>query len=149
MQELPTQNHWVRALVTSDQHLYSGSYQAVKVAHPFTHSPVSFPDCLGMRLAYCVSRHSVMSLTLQVWNLDTLACAHVLQCHGGGSVYSLAVTNQHIICGTYENKINVRSVCVCVCREEYICHSSFFLSHCMLKRNNCSCLKLGMHTIFD
>ena len=34
---------------------------------------------------------------------------HVLQCQGGGSVYSLAVTNQHIICGTYENKINVRA----------------------------------------
>ena len=26
----------------------------------------------------------------------------------GGSVYSLAVTNQYIICGTYENNINVR-----------------------------------------
>ena len=33
----------------------------------------------------------------------------MLQCQGGGSVYSLAVTNQHIICGTYENKINVRA----------------------------------------
>ena len=33
----------------------------------------------------------------------------MLQCQGGGSVYSLAVTNQHIICGTYENKINVRT----------------------------------------
>ena len=44
---------------------------------------------------------------LQVWNLETLECIHVLQCQGGGSVYSLAVTNQHIICGTYENKITV------------------------------------------
>ena len=43
----------------------------------------------------------------QVWNLATLECIHVLQCQGGGSVYSLAVTDQHIICGTYENKINV------------------------------------------
>ena len=31
VKELPTQNHWVRALVTSDKYLYSGSYQAVKV----------------------------------------------------------------------------------------------------------------------
>ena len=40
--------------------------------------------------------------------LATLECIHVLQCQGGGSVYSLAVTNEHIICGTYENKIYVR-----------------------------------------
>ena len=44
----------------------------------------------------------------QVWNIETLECVHVLQCHGGGSVYSLAVTKEHIICGTYENKITVR-----------------------------------------
>ena len=44
-----------------------------------------------------------------MWGLETLECMHVLQCQGGGSVYSLAVTNQHIICGTYENKINVRA----------------------------------------
>jgi len=42
-----------------------------------------------------------------VWDLSSLECIHVLQCQGGGSVYSLAVTGQHIICGTYENKINV------------------------------------------
>ena len=28
---LPSQNHWVRTLVISGKHLYSGSYQAVKV----------------------------------------------------------------------------------------------------------------------
>ena len=32
--------------------------------------------------------------------------AHVLQCNGG-SVYSLALTNKYIICGTYENMIHV------------------------------------------
>ena len=31
MKTLPTQNHWVRALVASGNFLYSGSYQAVKV----------------------------------------------------------------------------------------------------------------------
>ena len=31
IKELPAQNHWVRALVVSDEFLYSGSYQAVKV----------------------------------------------------------------------------------------------------------------------
>ena len=33
VREMPTQNHWVRALVTSEKYLYSGSYQAVKVHH--------------------------------------------------------------------------------------------------------------------
>lgn len=47
---------------------------------------------------------------LQIWTLETFECVRVLQCQGGGSVYSLAVTNQHIICGTYENKINVSLV---------------------------------------
>lgn len=28
---LPSQNHWVRALVAHGKYLYSGSYQAVKV----------------------------------------------------------------------------------------------------------------------
>lgn len=43
----------------------------------------------------------------QIWSLDKLEVVHVLKCEGG-SVYSLAVTNQHVICGTYENLIHVR-----------------------------------------
>ena len=31
LKTLPSQNHWVRALVTSDHYLYSGSYKSVKV----------------------------------------------------------------------------------------------------------------------
>ncbi len=38
--------------------------------------------------------------------MDTLEVVHVLQC-SGGSVYSLAITNKHIVCGTYENLIHV------------------------------------------
>ena len=48
-----------------------------------------------------------MMIFLQIWDLESLECTQVLQCHGGGSVYSLAVTKEHIICGTYENKICV------------------------------------------
>lgn len=33
VKELPSQNHWVRALVAYGKHLYSGSYEAVKVQH--------------------------------------------------------------------------------------------------------------------
>ena len=47
-----------------------------------------------------------VSFSLQIWSMDTLEVSHVLQCTGG-SVYSLAVSNKHIICGTYENMIHV------------------------------------------
>ena len=164
------QNHWVRALSTSDKFLYSGSYQAVKVSHPplsspsppitlpshhhtlpspyppFTlpshhhtllhhtlpssYPPITIPSLHHtlpspyLHLPYPPSpyppftipslHHTLPSPNLshsrviQVWNLDTLDCIHVLQCQKGGSIYSLAVTNQHIICGTYENQIYVR-----------------------------------------
>lgn len=106
--ELPMQNHWVRALSTFDKFLYSGSYQAVKVSHhtlPSLHHTLPSPCPLPHTLPSCNLFHSH---PMQVWNLDTLDCIHVLQCQKGGSIYSLAVTNQHIICGTYENKIYVR-----------------------------------------
>lgn len=43
----------------------------------------------------------------QIWDIRSLDCVHVLQT-SGGSVYSIAVTNHHIVCGTYENLIHVR-----------------------------------------
>lgn len=42
----------------------------------------------------------------QIWDIRSLECVHVLQT-SGGSVYSIAVTNHHIVCGTYENLIHV------------------------------------------
>ena len=42
----------------------------------------------------------------QLWDLDTLECVRVLQT-SGGSVYSLAVTKEYIVCGTYENQVQV------------------------------------------
>lgn len=47
----------------------------------------------------------------QIWDIRSLECVHVLQT-SGGSVYSIAVTNHHIVCGTYENLIHV-SQCFC------------------------------------
>lgn len=44
----------------------------------------------------------------QIWDIRNLECVHVLQT-SGGSVYSIAVTNHHIVCGTYENLIHVRA----------------------------------------
>ena len=46
--------------------------------------------------------------TIKIWDIRTLDCIHVLQT-SGGSVYSIAVTNHHIVCGTYENLIHVRA----------------------------------------
>ncbi|KAF7477475.1 hypothetical protein GHT09_011468 [Marmota monax] len=44
--------------------------------------------------------------TIKIWDIRTLDCIHVLQT-SSGSVYSIAVTNHHIVCGTYENLIHV------------------------------------------
>lgn len=101
VRELPAQNHWVRALVLSERFLYSGSYQAVKVS-------------VDMVVVNEIIDTAWFLLLLQVWNLESLECIRVLECPGG-SVYSLCVTNHFIMCGTYENKINV---CLSGCEEE-------------------------------
>lgn len=36
IQELTGLNHWVRALVASERHLFSGSYQTIKVLYVLT-----------------------------------------------------------------------------------------------------------------
>lgn len=50
----------------------------------------------------------LLPLLFQIWDIRNLECVHVLQT-SGGSVYSIAVTNHHIVCGTYENLIHVRA----------------------------------------
>lgn len=57
-----------------------------------------FPPFFCLTPAWCV---------YQIWDIRSLECVHVLQT-SGGSVYSIAVTNHHIVCGTYENLIHVR-----------------------------------------
>jgi E3 ubiquitin-protein ligase TRAF7 len=47
--------------------------------------------------------------SVKIWNIETMEVAHVLQC-SGGSVYSLALTNRYIICGTYENVIHIWNI---------------------------------------
>ena len=67
-------NHWVRALCTTENYLYCGSYQTIKIC-----------------------------------DLKNLEQVRVIQTQGG-SVYSLAVSKDYIICGTYENCIHVWDV---------------------------------------
>ena len=59
-----------------------------------------YKDGTGVGLKYLLICYS------QIWDLNSFECVHIMEPHGG-SVYSLAVTNQYIICGTYENCINV------------------------------------------
>ena len=48
----------------------------------------------------------VCVVCVKVWNLESLEVAHVLKSKGA-SVYCLAITDKDIICGTYENTIQV------------------------------------------
>lgn len=41
IQELTGLNHWVRALVASERHLFSGSYQTIKVPYEDLVCPVT------------------------------------------------------------------------------------------------------------
>lgn len=63
-------------------------------------SPRNSPPFSCLTPALCV---------YQIWDIRSLECVHVLQT-SGGSVYSIAVTNHHIVCGTYENLIHVREI---------------------------------------
>jgi len=68
---------------------------------------------------------SEVVLLLQIWDVRTLECKHVLQT-SGGSVYSIAVTNHHIVCGTYENCIHVSSNSEILRLAAFFCHSHSF-----------------------
>ncbi|KAG3272897.1 TRAF7-containing [Ictidomys tridecemlineatus] len=86
----------VCTLVSSHNMLFSGSLK------PLSHlyrSGTSWVSTTGCGLWWQQSR----SGTSRPW---TLNCIHVLQT-SGGSVYSITVTNHHIVCGTYENLIHV------------------------------------------
>uniref|UniRef100_A0A8C7KHL2 TNF receptor-associated factor 7 n=1 Tax=Oncorhynchus kisutch TaxID=8019 RepID=A0A8C7KHL2_ONCKI len=82
----------VCTLVSSHSMLFSGSLKAIKVW-----------DIVGTELKL---KKDGSYQTIKIWDIRSLDCVHVLQT-SGGSVYSIAVTNHHIVCGTYENLIHV------------------------------------------
>lgn len=49
IQELTGLNHWVRALVASERHLFSGSYQTIKVLSQ--NVPYAYPSKRGLSQA--------------------------------------------------------------------------------------------------
>jgi E3 ubiquitin-protein ligase TRAF7 len=104
----------VCTITLTENRLYSGSLKSIKIWDIETKQLVQeLPTQNHWVRALVVSGKNLYSGSYQaikIWDLETLECIQVLQCHGGGSVYSLAVTKEHIICGTYENKICVWDV---------------------------------------
>eukprot|EP00731_Ephydatia_muelleri_P029360 Em0020g1004a len=114
MSTLVAHDNPVCTLTLKGERLFSGSLKSIKVWNVRTTQLIcELPMQNHWVRALSTSDKFLYSGSYQavkVWNLDTLDCIHVLQCQKGGSIYSLAVTNQHIICGTYENQIYVWDV---------------------------------------
>ncbi|EDV28456.1 uncharacterized protein TRIADDRAFT_19665, partial [Trichoplax adhaerens] len=103
----------VCTLATSSDWLFSGSHKIIKVwdIKTFKH----YHDLTGLnhwvRALVCKDDklYSGSYQNIKIWDLNTFDCSYVLQT-SGGSIYSLAVTESYIICGTYENNIHVWDV---------------------------------------
>ncbi|XP_010838127.1 PREDICTED: E3 ubiquitin-protein ligase TRAF7 [Bison bison bison] len=102
----------VCTLVSSHNMLFSGSLKAIKVWDIVGTELKLKKELTGLNhwvralVAAQTYLYSGSYQTIKIWDIRTLDCIHVLQT-SGGSVYSIAVTNHHIVCGTYENLIHV------------------------------------------
>uniref|UniRef100_A0A2K6KEJ8 E3 ubiquitin-protein ligase TRAF7 n=2 Tax=Rhinopithecus TaxID=542827 RepID=A0A2K6KEJ8_RHIBE len=102
----------VCTLVSSHNMLFSGSLKAIKVWDIVGTELKLKKELTGLNhwvralVAAQSYLYSGSYQTIKIWDIRTLDCIHVLQT-SGGSVYSIAVTNHHIVCGTYENLIHV------------------------------------------
>ncbi|KAL7979038.1 hypothetical protein Chor_015062 [Crotalus horridus] len=102
----------VCTLVSSHNMLFSGSLKAIKVWDIVGTELKLKKELTGLNhwvRALVASQNHLYSgsyQTIKIWDIRNLECVHVLQT-SGGSVYSIAVTNHHIVCGTYENLIHV------------------------------------------
>ncbi|KAK1878139.1 E3 ubiquitin-protein ligase TRAF7 [Dissostichus eleginoides] len=105
----------VCTLVSSHNMLFSGSLKAIKVWDIVGTELKLKKELTGLNhwvRALVASQNHLYSgsyQTIKIWDIRSLDCVHVLQT-SGGSVYSIAVTNHHIVCGTYENLIHVRTL---------------------------------------
>uniref|UniRef100_A0A2I3HI57 E3 ubiquitin-protein ligase TRAF7 n=1 Tax=Nomascus leucogenys TaxID=61853 RepID=A0A2I3HI57_NOMLE len=102
----------VCTLVSSHNMLFSGSLKAIKVWDIVGTELKLKKELTGLNhwvralVAAQSYLYSGSYQTIKIWDIRNLECIHVLQT-SGGSVYSIAVTNHHIVCGTYENLIHV------------------------------------------
>lgn len=103
----------VCTLATAKNMLFSGSLKLIKVWDVHT---------MQMKRSITGINHWVRALAssqnylyggsfqmLKIWDLDTLECVRQLDIPGG-SIYSIAITPHHILCGMYENCIHVWEV---------------------------------------
>ncbi|XP_061414605.1 E3 ubiquitin-protein ligase TRAF7-like isoform X1 [Lethenteron reissneri] len=102
----------VCTLVAANGMLFSGSLKAIRVWDIDGVQLNLKKELAGLNhwvRALVASQNHLYSgsyQTIKIWDIRTLECAHVLET-SGGSVYSIAVTSHHIVCGTYENVIHV------------------------------------------
>uniref|UniRef100_A0A6Q2ZLS3 RING-type domain-containing protein n=1 Tax=Esox lucius TaxID=8010 RepID=A0A6Q2ZLS3_ESOLU len=113
----------VCTLVSSHNMLFSGSLKAIKVWDIVGTELKLKKELTGLNhwvRALVASQNHLYSgsyQTIKIWDIRSLECVHVLQT-SGGSVYSIAVTNHHIVCGTYENLIHVWDI---ESKEQVLC----------------------------
>ncbi|XP_074660670.1 E3 ubiquitin-protein ligase TRAF7-like [Tubulanus polymorphus] len=90
--------------------LFSGSLKIIKVWDVHTHQLMREISGLNHWVRVLTTSQSYLYTgsyqTIKIWNLDSFECVKMLDT-SGGSVYSLCITNHHILCGTYENLIHV------------------------------------------
>ncbi|XP_065826001.1 E3 ubiquitin-protein ligase TRAF7-like isoform X2 [Oscarella lobularis] len=105
----------VCALATSANLLFSGSLKTIKVWDMHRHQMVrELPGQNHWVRALVATQNYLYSGSYQavkIWNLnsESFECVKVVHV-SGGSVYSIAVTEQYLIAATYENEINVWDV---------------------------------------
>ncbi|KAL4230818.1 E3 ubiquitin-protein ligase traf7 [Mactra antiquata] len=100
----------VCTLVSTRNMLFSGSLKVIKVWDVHTHELKRELTGLNHWVRALVATQNLLYSgsyqTIKIWDLDSLECLRQLET-SGGSVYSIAITNHHVLCGTYENVIHV------------------------------------------
>lgn len=100
----------VCTLAAARNMLFSGSLKVIKVWDVHTHELKSELTGLNHWVRALVATQNLLYSgsyqTIKMWDLDSLECVRQLET-SGGSVYSIAITTHHVLCGTYENVIHV------------------------------------------
>ncbi|XP_013417562.1 E3 ubiquitin-protein ligase TRAF7-like [Lingula anatina] len=100
----------VCTLASARNMLFSGSLKVIKVWDVHTYQLKKEITGLNHWVRALVSSQQFLYTgsyqTIKIWDLETLECVKMLDT-SGGSVYSICITEHHILCGTYENCIHV------------------------------------------
>ncbi|WAQ96435.1 TRAF7-like protein [Mya arenaria] len=100
----------VCTLASAKNMLFSGSLKVIKVWDVHTHQLKRELTGLNHWVRALVATGNLLYSgsyqTIKIWDIDRLECVRQLET-SGGSVYSIAITSHHVLCGTYENVIHV------------------------------------------